>query len=509
MFRFALKNLLSRPVRSLLALCGLTVAIAGMVGLFSVAEGIEDSISRTFGKLPGLTVMQPGAPIPLFSRIPAAWGDEIHAVPGVHVVHAEVWSRAHVIDGKPTVSPPRFLFGSDLAEAEKLRFSVYREGLKAGRTLTPADRGSLNALVSQAIADEFHKTIGDRLRVDGRDCEIVGIYEAQSLFLDVAIILDIDQVRRMARVGPDSVSNFYVEPEPSADRDALAATIRDLFRGRSPEAWQPTLANVSELAGGKPAGQPLANLWWSLKNALRPPEAPTADRLDGDRTGLVKSGADKAGVDERGVDKTAADNSGHEGERDAAGSTEADAGGRTESGIESGTHGPAERSTEDSRAPRSNGPPAELPVEVRSPEDWAGEFKRFSEDLDLFLLLMTSIGVTIAFVGIVNTMLMSVTERFIEFGILKANGWSNSEVLRLIAYESALVGLSGGVVGCVLGWIITQIINARWPTRIHLYASPELLLFSLGFSTVLGVLGGLYPALRAARLMPMDAIRRG
>src|SRR4029079_13660309 len=117
MLRFALKNLLSRPVRSLLALCGLTVAIAGMVGLFSVAEGIEDSVARPFGKVPGLTVMQPGAPIPLFSRIPTAWGEELRAIGGVHVVHPEVWSRAHVIDGKPTLSPPRFLFGSDLVEA--------------------------------------------------------------------------------------------------------------------------------------------------------------------------------------------------------------------------------------------------------------------------------------------------------------------------------------------------------------------------------------------------------
>jgi putative ABC transport system permease protein len=484
MFRFALKNLLSRPVRSLLALCGLTVAIAGMVGLFSVAEGIDDSIAKTFGRLPGLTVMQPGAPIPLFSRIPASWGNEIRALPGVHVVHAEVWSRAHVIEGKPTVSPPRFLFGSDLAEAEKLRLSVYRDGLKAGRALAPADRGSLHALVSQAIADEFKKKVGDRLRVDGRDCEIVGIYEAQSLLLDVAIILDIDQVRRMARVGPDSVSNFYVEPEPAADRDALAATIRDLFRGRSPEAWQPTLASVSELAGEHPAEQPLANLWQSLGAALRNPQAPGKGNSAG------TSAAEPA--------EPTSDHCGAEPRIATASSPE-----------QSATPGMAEQSTDKSLSPRAKGSPGELPVEVRSPDDWAGEFKRFSEDLDLFLLLMTSIGVTIAFVGIVNTMLMSVTERFIEFGILKANGWSNSEVLRLIAYESALVGLVGGVVGCFLGWIITQIINARWPTRIHLYASPELLLFSLGFSTILGVLGGLYPALRAARMLPMDAIRRG
>jgi putative ABC transport system permease protein len=117
--------------------------------------------------------------------------------------------------------------------------------------------------------------------------------------------------------------------------------------------------------------------------------------------------------------------------------------------------------------------------------------------------------VSIAFVGIVNTMLMSVTERFIEFGILKANGWTNGEVLRLIAFESALLGFCGGVLGSLLGWIATQLINAHWPTRIHLFASPKLLVFSLAFSTALGILGGLYPALRASRMPPMEAIRRG
>jgi putative ABC transport system permease protein len=151
----------------------------------------------------------------------------------------------------------------------------------------------------------------------------------------------------------------------------------------------------------------------------------------------------------------------------------------------------------------------ESAVEVRNSDDWAKQFKHFSEDLDIFLVLMTGIGVSIAFVGIVNTMLMSVTERFIEFGILKANGWSNGEVLRLIAFESALLGVGGGVFGCLFGWIATHLINARWPTRIHLYAGPRLLISSVAFSIVLGVLGGLYPAVRASRMMPMDAIRRG
>jgi putative ABC transport system permease protein len=333
-----------------------------------------------------------------------------------------------MIEGKASISPPRFLFGSDLEQAHKLRFSVYREGLKEGRVLTDADRGTLNAVVSRAIADQFKKKVGDKLRVDGLDLDVVGIYSCNSLFLDVAIILDIELVRRVGRVGDDSVCNFYVEPEADADRDDLTERIKELFRGRATEAWQPTLDFGASHPGEKPATNPVQALLAAMGDASRPGKAPGAE---------------------------------------------------------------------------------ELPVEVRNSDDWAKQFKRFSEDLDLFLVLMTGIGVSIAFMGIVNTMLMSVTERFIEFGILKANGWANVHVLRLIAFESALLGLGGGLVGSVLGWIATLAVNAHWPTRIHLYAGPRLLLSSIAFSTILGVLGGLYPAIRASRMMPMDAIRRG
>jgi putative ABC transport system permease protein len=399
-----------------------------MVGLFSVAEGIEASVATTFEKVPGLTVMQPGAPIPLFSRLPAAWGAEIGALSGVHVVHPEVWARANLIEWKPSFNPPRFLFGSDLESGARLRYSVYREGLREGRALTPDDRGTSNTIISRAIADQFHKEVGQTLRVSGLDLEIVGIYQCNSLFLDVSIILDIDLVRQLAGVGPDQVCDYYVEPELDVDREKLADLIRETFRDRAPAAWRPTLDLAGANGAGNRAGNPVPALLSAMADARGSQEEPAAEAS---------------------------------------------------------------------------------PIEVRSPDDWAKQFKRFSADLDIFLLLMTAIGVTIAFVGIVNTMLMSVTERFIEFGILKANGWSNGNVLRLIAFESALLGLAGGVIGSILGWIATHAVNAHWPTRIHLYAGPRLLVFSLCFSTVLGVLGGLYPALRASRMMPMDAIRRG
>ena len=69
MLKFAIGNLLSRRARSLLSLLGLTVAIIGMVGLFSVAGGIDSMVADTFGRIPGLIAMQRGAPIPLFPLI--------------------------------------------------------------------------------------------------------------------------------------------------------------------------------------------------------------------------------------------------------------------------------------------------------------------------------------------------------------------------------------------------------------------------------------------------------
>ena len=149
------------------------------------------------------------------------------------------------------------------------------------------------------------------------------------------------------------------------------------------------------------------------------------------------------------------------------------------------------------------------PLEIRSAADWAERFDEFSSDLDIFLTIMTSIGLTIAVLSIINTMLMSVSERIIEFGILKANGWSRSDVMKLITYESAVLGVAGGLCGASSGWLLTQIINWQWPEHIRLLASPELLAFSVVFAAILGVLGGLYPALWATRMMPMDAIRRG
>ena len=444
MFRFALENLLSRKTRSLLALMGLTVAILAMVGLFSVAEGIDQTVTHAFGRISGIVAVQQGAPIPLFSKLPAEWEHDIAAVPGVGFVNAEIWQRANLINGEIVTSPPRLLFGTDLPNRLKMRESVYRDDIVEGRFLTLDDRKTDNTVISRSIADQYHVGVGDTLRVNHHDLHVVGIYDCGSMLLDIAIILDIQQVRAITRFDQHSVSAFYIEAEPGHDVEQVIADIDKAFADRQLPPWSPS---ESALAYGFPslAVPDLIKAVWSLVDVVMSTSLQT----------------------EHSFDSAANSHAGGKGEK------------------------------------------SESPMEIRSVIDWADRFNEFSEDLDILLLLMTSIGVMIAVLSITNTMLMSVSERIIEFGILKANGWSKGDVIRLITYESAALGLGGGVCGCVLGWLGTLFVNWKWPTHINLYASPQLLLFSLLFSTVLGIASGLYPAWWATRLTPIEAIRRG
>lgn len=441
---------------------GLTVAIMGMVGLFSVADGIDTMVNRTFKTVPGLAILQPGAPIPLFSRLPRSWADEIAKVDGVHVIDIEVWARAHIIEGRPVFSPPRFLFGTTIANRLKMNYAVYRDHMVAGRFLNLEDVGTFHTVISKPIAEEFHKKVGDTLHVDGQDLQIVGIYSANSLLLDVNILLDIGQVRKLARMEGPYVSAIYVEPQPGINRTELSRRLEQQFQGRKAPASVSPLAMLNALETGN-----YQDLWSNMLLLVKQYVQRLLARIG------IKSAAET--VETISTQRTP------------------QASAKAAAGVSK---------SKDPKKPDSG-------IEVRGSEDWAKEFAKFSADLDIFLMVLTSIGVTIAVLSIVNTMLMSVTERFIEFGILKANGWSNFDVLSLITFESALLGLSGGVVGSILGWLTTLFVNANWSDRIHLHAGPQLLVFSILFSTALGILGGLYPAVWASRMMPMDAIRRG
>ncbi|HLV87252.1 MAG TPA: FtsX-like permease family protein [Candidatus Sulfotelmatobacter sp.] len=133
-----------------------------------------------------------------------------------------------------------------------------------------------------------------------------------------------------------------------------------------------------------------------------------------------------------------------------------------------------------------------------------------------FLGIFGSLALTVASIGIVNTLVMAILERRREIGIMKAIGASDRDIQKLFFAEAGAMGILGGIVGVVLGWAIGQIIN--FGTNIYLRSQsipPEhfwavplwLAVFAVAFAFVVSLVSGLYPAGRAARLDPVQALR--
>jgi putative ABC transport system permease protein len=133
-----------------------------------------------------------------------------------------------------------------------------------------------------------------------------------------------------------------------------------------------------------------------------------------------------------------------------------------------------------------------------------------------FLGIFGSLALTVASIGIVNTLVMAILERRREIGIMKAIGASDGDVKKLFFAEAGAMGIVGGIIGVVMGWAIGQAIN--FGTNIYLKSQsipPEhfwvvpwwLVLFAVGFAFLVSLVSGLYPAGRAARLDPVQALR--
>jgi putative ABC transport system permease protein len=126
--------------------------------------------------------------------------------------------------------------------------------------------------------------------------------------------------------------------------------------------------------------------------------------------------------------------------------------------------------------------------------------------LDLFLLLAVALAVLVGGVGVANTMLMSTSERYVEFGVMRTNGWTPWNVLALVTAESALLGLLSGLIGAGLATAAVLIVN-RFLEGFSLEMSAGLIMTSLAAALAIATLAGLYPAWKASRMTPMDAIR--
>jgi putative ABC transport system permease protein len=398
MGRFALRNLQTRPLRTALALIGLSVPILGVLGLFSVSQGLRNMVGDTLKQVEGVMLVRENTPSPALSELPASLEPKIRAVPGVRVVAPELWKIAPPVEGKGfmmgmaggkslvgSMLDQPVIQGQDIATHALLISAVFPKAIKEGRFLKLSDRGKPNVVISRKIARDHPKAdgkprqVGDVLRIAGKPFQIIGIYDTGSMLLDVVIVMDIGTARTLMAVPETLVSSYYVETTDLNTNDAVAAAI------------------------------------------------------------------EKAVPD----------------------------------------------------------------VDARSMQEFSANFGALMGSVDIFLMMTVSLALAVGVIGIINTMLMSTSERFIEFGVLRTNGWSQGNILTLVTLESGYLGLLSGIVGCGLAILLAVVANRFISGGLQLMLPPWLFALGIGLSLITGTLGGLYPAWRAARLVPMDAIRIG
>ncbi len=126
--------------------------------------------------------------------------------------------------------------------------------------------------------------------------------------------------------------------------------------------------------------------------------------------------------------------------------------------------------------------------------------------LTVFLGGVAGISLLVGGIGIMNIMLVSVTERTREIGLRKAVGARGSDILSQFLIESIILSLVGGALGITLGWLITVIAGAVVPD-LQLGLTLDSVMLATGVSSFVGIFFGLYPASRAARMRPIDALR--
>jgi putative ABC transport system permease protein len=148
--------------------------------------------------------------------------------------------------------------------------------------------------------------------------------------------------------------------------------------------------------------------------------------------------------------------------------------------------------------------------------DTTRNLRLFFTVFDLLLGIFGSLALAVATLGIINTLVMAILERKREIGVLKALGAADRDVQQLFFAEAAVMGLAGGVLGVALGWLIGRALTLGTDIYLRRQQLPEvnvssvpwwLVLGAILFALVVSLVAGIYPASRAAKLNPVEALR--
>ena len=139
-------------------------------------------------------------------------------------------------------------------------------------------------------------------------------------------------------------------------------------------------------------------------------------------------------------------------------------------------------------------------------EQMIEDFHRVTGTVALVMVILSSIGLLVGGIGVMNIMLVSVTERTREIGVRKAVGARRADIILQFLTEAVVLTVLGGVLGLMLGWTISRVAGLVFPslpTAVPLWAAGA----GVGMSVAVGLFFGIWPAARAAQLDPVEALR--
>ena len=149
---------------------------------------------------------------------------------------------------------------------------------------------------------------------------------------------------------------------------------------------------------------------------------------------------------------------------------------------------------------------------VSASKSMAESVTEMTSSMTLFLGAIAAVSLLVGAVGIANTMFTSVLEKTKEIGTMKAIGAKNRDILMIFLFNSAMVGLVGGILGVILGAFVSTLFPLLGMRMMgggssSMYLSPKLMVFGLTLAVLIGVISGVVPAYRASKLKPVDALR--